>query len=99
MFTLQISTNILLFIVSVLGIINNRRNILLLLMSIEVVLLSLNLNFIVMSVYFDDFTGQLLAFFILTVAAAESAVGLAVIIIYYRLRGGIAIFQPILVKG
>lgn len=99
MFTLQISTNILLFIISIIGIILNRRNILVLLMSIEVVLLSLNLNFIIISVYLDDFTGQLLSFFILTVAAAESAVGLAVIIIYYRLRGGIAMFQPVLVKG
>jgi NADH-quinone oxidoreductase subunit K len=75
----------------------NRRNILIILMSIELALLGLNLNFILFSIYFDDAYGQLFSLFILTVAAAESAVGLAIIIIYYRLRGSILINQlPVL---
>jgi NADH-quinone oxidoreductase subunit K len=76
----------------------NRRNILIILMCIEMVLLSLNLNFIVFSVYFDDLYGQLFSLFILTVAAAESAIGLAIIIIYYRLRGSILIEQTNILK-
>ena len=68
-------------------------------MCIELMLLSLNLNFIVFSVYFDDLYGQLFSLFILTVAAAESAVGLAIIIIYYRVRGNISIDQNYLLRG
>ena len=75
----------------------NRRNILIILMCIELALLGLNLNFILFSIYFDDIYGQLFSLFILTVAAAESALGLAIIIIYYRLRGSILIDQlPVL---
>ena len=99
MFLIQITSNIFLFFIGLFGIILNRRNILIVLMCLEVVLLSLNLNFIVMSSYLDDFSGLIFAFFILTVAAAESAVGLAVIIIYYRLRGDITMFQPVSLKG
>lgn len=82
-----------------LGIVFNRRSILIILMCIELMLLSLNLNFIVFSVYFDDLFGQLFALFILTVAASESAVGLAIIIIYYRVRGNISIDQNYLLKN
>jgi NADH-quinone oxidoreductase subunit K len=99
MFLVQIASNIFLFFIGLFGIILNRRNILIVLMCLEIVLLSLNLNFIVMSSYLDDFSGQIFAFFVLTVAAAESAVGLAVIIIYYRLRGSITMFQPVSLKG
>ena len=99
MFLIQITSNIFLFFIGLFGIILNRRNILIVLMCLEMVLLSLNLNFIVMSSYLDDFSGQIFAFFILTVAAAESAVGLAVIIIYYRLRSDITMFQPVSLKG
>ena len=99
MFLIQISSNIFLFFIGLIGMILNRRNILIILMCLEIVLLSIDLNFIIMSVYFDDLPGQIFAFFILTVAAAESAVGLAVIIIYYRLRGDIKMFQPIALKG
>jgi NADH-quinone oxidoreductase subunit K len=81
------------------GIVFNRRSILIILMCIELMLLSLNLNFIVFSVYFDDLYGQLFSLFILTVAASESAVGLAIIIIYYRVRGNISIEQNYLLKG
>jgi NADH-quinone oxidoreductase subunit K len=93
MFIIQLTANIFLFIISSLGIVLNRKNILITLMCIELVLLSLNLNFIVFSVYLDDLYGQLFSLFILTVAAAESAIGLAIIILYYRIRGSISMDQ------
>ena len=93
MFLRQLTSNIFLFTIGLFGIVLNRRNILIILMCIELVLLSLNLNFIIFSVYFDDLYGQIFSLFILTVAAAESAVGLAIIIIYYRIRGSILIGQ------
>ena len=99
MFLTQLVTNIFLFSIGLLGIVLNRRNILIILMCIELVLLSLNLNFILFSVYFDDLYGQLFSLFILTVAAAESAIGLAIIIIYYRIRGSISINQIAVLKG
>ena len=72
MFLNQLTSNIFLFFIGLLGIVLNRRNILIVLMCIEIILLSLNLNFIVLSTYLDDFCGQVFSFFILTVAAAES---------------------------
>ena len=99
MFTLQISINFVLFIISLSGLIRNRQNILIVLMSIELLLLSINLNFILFSVYLDDLYGQLFSFFILTVAAAESAIGLAIIIIYYKIRGNISITSKVALKG
>jgi NADH-quinone oxidoreductase subunit K len=99
MFILQITTNFLLFTISLNGLIRNRQNILIVLMSIELLLLSINLNFVIFSIYLDDLYGQLFSFFILTVAAAESAVGLAIIIIYYRIRGNILITQKAALKG
>ncbi len=99
MFLAQLTTNILLFIIGLVGIVLNRRNILIILMCVELVLLSLNLNFIIFSVYFDDLYGQLFSLFILTVAAAESAIGLAIIIIYYRLRSSISMDQIVVLKG
>ena len=91
MFIIQISVNIFLFVISSIGLVLNRKNILITLMCIELVLLSLNLNFILFSVYLDDLYGQLFSLFILTIAASESAIGLAIIIVYYRVRGNIAI--------
>jgi NADH-quinone oxidoreductase subunit K len=99
MFLRQLTINIFLYIIGMIGIVFNRRSILIILMCIELMLLSLNLNFIVFSVYFDDLYGQLFSLFILTVAASESAVGLAIIIIYYRVRGNISIEQNYLLKG
>lgn len=97
MFITQLAANSLIFIIGLVGIALNKRNILVVLMCIELVLLSLNMNFIIFSVYFDDLYGQLFSFFILTVAASESAIGLAIVIIYYRLRGSISIEQvPVL---
>lgn len=99
MLIVQLVSNMFLFLIGVLGILLNRRSILIIFMCVEVILLSLNLNFIVVSTYLDDIQGQLFAFFILTVAAAESAVGLAIIILYYKLRGDIDMFQSISLKG
>tara|TARA_A100001035_G_C27574920_1_gene404857 strand:- start:80 stop:379 length:300 start_codon:yes stop_codon:yes gene_type:complete len=98
MFLIQLTTNFLLFITGTIGMVINRRNILIVLMCIEMMLLSLNLNFIVFSVYLDDLYGQIFSLFILTVAAAESAIGLAIIIIYYRLRGSILMDQISVLK-
>jgi NADH-quinone oxidoreductase subunit K len=69
----------------------NRKNILLLVIDIEIMLLAVNLNFVVFSVFLDDLLGQLFTLIVLTVAAAESALGLAILIVYYRVRGGIAL--------
>ena len=98
MFLTQVSANILLFFIGLIGVILNRRNILIILMCIELLLLSLNMNFILFSVYLDDLYGQLFSFFILTIAAAESAIGLAIIIIYYRIRGNILVNDKFIIK-
>ena len=98
MLHLQLAANIFLFLIGIFGIIFQRRNILIVLMCIELLLLSVNLNFIVFSVYLDDFLGQLFSLFILTVAASESAIGLAIIILYFRLRGSISIVLPTVLK-
>lgn len=99
MFISQISVNIVLFLISVLGIILNKRNVLVILMCIELMLLSVNMNFILYSIYLDDFYGQLFSLFVLTVAASESAVGLAILIVYYRLLGNIIISGTTALKG
>jgi NADH-quinone oxidoreductase subunit K len=93
MFLMQFTVNIAVFLIGIVGMVINRRNVLIILMCIEMALLGLNLNFILFSIYFDDLYGQLFSLFILTVAAAESAIGLAIIIIYYRLRGAILMDQ------
>ena len=90
MFVTQLSVNLLIFAIGFSGIMIHRRSILFILISLELILLSLSLNFVLFSVYFDDLYGQLFSLFILTVAAAESAVGLAIIIDYYRIRGSIS---------
>ena len=99
MFNIQLITNIFVFIIAILGIVFNRRNILIVLMCIEIILLSVNLNFIVFSVYLDDFYGQIFSLFILTIAAAESAIGLAILILYYRVKGNISISEIAVLKG
>jgi len=80
---------IALFLIGVLGLVLNRKNILITLMSIELMLLAINLNFIVFSIYLDDLAGYIFVLFILTIAAAESAIGLAILTIYYRLKNTI----------
>nr|YP_009647102.1 NADH dehydrogenase subunit 4L [Chloroparvula japonica]QBX98773.1 NADH dehydrogenase subunit 4L [Chloroparvula japonica] len=89
----------ILFLLGIWGIYLNRKNIILMLMSIELMLLAVNLNFLVFSVYLDDMMGQLFALLVLTVAAAESAIGLALLVVYYRVRGSIAVEFISLMKG
>lgn len=88
-----------LFLLGVWGIFLNRKNIIVMLMSIELMLLAVNFNFLVFSVYVDDVLGQVFSLFILTVAAAESAIGLALLVIYYRARGTVAVEFINLMKG
>lgn len=85
--------NFFLFCLGLLGIILNRQNIIIILMSIELLLLSINLNFIYFSVFIDDLIGQLFSLYILTVAAAESAIGLAIMIVFFKLYGDISIYK------
>lgn len=89
----------IIFLLGVLGIILNRRNIIVLIMSIELMLLAVNLNFITYSTLLDDWIGQGLGIWILTVAASESAIGLAILVAYYRVRGTIAVMYINLIKG
>ncbi len=88
-----------LFFIGLSGIMLNKKNIVVMLMSIELVLLSINFNFIIFSVFLDDVLGQIFALFILTVAAAESAIGLAILVVYYRIRGTVSIEYINLLKG
>ena len=74
----------ILFAISVVGIFLNRRNVIILLMAIELMLLAVNINFVAFSHYLDDIAGQVFVFFILTVAAAESAIGLAILVVLFR---------------
>jgi len=94
-----LSVNTILFFVGMLGLVLNRKNILIILMSIELMLLSVCMNFIVFSVHFDDLLGQIFSLFILTIAAAESAIGLAILVIYYRVRGTIAVEHVQTMRG
>jgi len=87
------------FLVGVSGLFLTRKHIILLLLSVELIFLSINYNFIIFSVFMDDMLGQYYALCILTVAAAESAIGLAILVIFYRLRGGISLDLINLLKG
>jgi len=91
--------SILLFLIGLMGIFLVKKNIIIILMSIELILLAVNLNFIIFSVYLNDITGQIFGLFIITVAAAESAIGLAILVIYYRIKGIISINFINSIKG
>jgi NADH:ubiquinone oxidoreductase subunit K len=91
--------SLFLFFLGVWGILVIRTNIIIILLSIELMLFSINLNFILFSVYLDDILGQIFALLILTVAAAESAIGLAILVIHYRISGIISIGYLIQLKG
>jgi len=80
-----------LLILGVFGVFLTRRHLILILISIELILLSVNLNFVVFSVYLDDIVGQVFSLFVLMVAAAESSIGLAILVVYYRLFGTISV--------
>lgn len=89
----------LLFLISVLGIFLNQKNILVMLMSLEMMFLSVSFNLIFSSIYLDDIVGQIFSLLILTVAAAESSIGLAILVVYYRIRSNITVELMALVKG
>ena len=89
----------IIFSIGVIGIFLNRKNIIIILMSIELILLSVNINLVSFSIYLQDLAGQVFTMFILTVAAAEAAVGLAIIVIYYKNKGSIQVEQIKSLKG
>ncbi len=89
----------ILFCLSVAGIFLNRKNVIILLMSIELMLLAVNMNFVAFSHYLNDLAGQVFVFFILTVAAAESAIGLAILVVLFRNRRTINVADLDLMKG
>lgn len=89
----------LLFVIGLLGIVLNRKNIIIILMSIELMLLAVNINMVSFSSYLHDLTGQVFTFFILTIAAAEVAIGLAILTVFYRNRKSIEIDDAKVMKG
>ena len=89
----------ILFTLGVFGIFINRKNVIVILMSIELILLSVNINFVAFSTFLGDLTGQVFALLVLTVAAAEAAIGLAILVVYYRNRGTIAVEDINMMKG
>jgi len=89
----------LVFSIGIFGIILNRKNVIIMLMSIELMLLAVNINLVAFSNYLGDLVGQVFALFILTVAAAEAAIGLAILLVYFRNRGDIAVDDINLMKG
>ena len=89
----------ILFGMGVLGLIANRKNLIIMLMSIELILLAVNINFVAFSAYLHDLVGQVFAMFVLTVAAGEAAIGLAILVIYFRGRGTIAVDDANRMKG
>jgi NADH-quinone oxidoreductase subunit K len=89
----------ILFTIGVFGIFLNRKNVIVILMSVEILLLSVSINLVAFSAYLDDLVGQVFALIVLTVAAAESAIGLAIIVVYFRNRGSIAVEDINMMKG
>jgi len=89
----------ILFVTGVFGIFMNRKNIITILMSIELILLAVNLNLVAFSAFLHDLAGQVFALFILTVAAAEAAIGLAILVVFFRNRGSIAVDDVNTMKG
>ncbi|MDJ0613897.1 MAG: NADH-quinone oxidoreductase subunit NuoK [Rhizobiaceae bacterium] len=94
-----LSVSAVLFSIGMLGIFLNRKNILIILMSIEIILLSVNLNFVAFSQHLNDLMGQVFALFVLTVAAAEAAIGLAILVVFFRNKGSIAVEDVNAMKG
>jgi NADH-quinone oxidoreductase subunit K len=88
-----------LFVLGVVGIFINRKNVIIILMSIELLLLAVNINFVAFSAYLHQVHGQIFAMFVLTVAAGEAAIGLAILVIYFRNRGTIAVDDADMMKG
>ena len=89
----------ILFTIGVFGIFVNRKNVIVILMSIELILLAVNINLVAFSAYLHEVTGQIFAMIVLTVAAAEAAVGLAILVTFFRNRGDIAVDDASMMKG
>jgi NADH-quinone oxidoreductase subunit K len=89
----------ILFTIGVFGIFLNRKNVIVILMSVELLLLAVSINMVAFSTFLGDLVGQVFALVVLTVAAAESAIGLAIIVVYFRNRGSIAVDDINLLKG
>tara|TARA_B100001248_G_scaffold262287_1_gene257310 strand:+ start:309 stop:614 length:306 start_codon:yes stop_codon:yes gene_type:complete len=89
----------MLFVIGIFGLFLNRKNVIILLMSIELMLLSVNINLVAFSSYMNDLVGQVFTLFVLTVAAAEAAIGLAILVSFFRVRGTIAVEDVNVMKG
>ena len=89
----------ILFTLGILGIFINRKNVIVILMSVELILLAVNINLVAFSSFLGDLVGQVFALLVLTVAAAEAAIGLAILVVFYRARGSIAVEDINLMKG
>ncbi len=89
----------IIFLIGIVGIFLNRKNVIVILMSIELILLSVNINLVSFSIYMNDISGQIFTLFILTVAAAEAAIGLAIIVVFYRNSGTIRVEEIEKLKG
>ncbi|HZG45573.1 MAG TPA: NADH-quinone oxidoreductase subunit NuoK [Allosphingosinicella sp.] len=94
-----VAVGAVLFVLGVFGIFLNRKNVIVILMAIELILLAVNINLVAFSVFLGDMVGQVFAMFVLTVAAAEAAIGLAILVIYFRNRGTIAVDDINQMKG
>ena len=94
-----LSVAAILFTLGIFGIFLNRKNVIIILMSVELILLSVNINLVAFSSFLGDISGQIFALFVLTVAAAEAAIGLAILVVYFRNRGSIAVEDVNLMKG
>jgi len=94
-----LTVSAVIFTIGVFGIFLNRRNVIVMLMSIELILLSANINFMAFSAQLGDLTGQVFSLFVLTVAAAEAAIGLAILVVFFRNRGSIAVEDVNMMKG
>ena len=101
MITLEhyLSVAVVLFVIGIFGLFLNRKNIIILLMSIELMLLSVNINLVAFSSFLNDLVGQIFTLFVLTVAAAEAAIGLAILVSFFRNRGTIAVEDVNVMKG
>jgi NADH-quinone oxidoreductase subunit K len=94
-----LSVGAILFTIGIFGIFLNRKNVIIILMSVELILLAVNINLVAFSAFLGDIVGQVYALIVLTVAAAEAAIGLAILVAYYRNRGSIAVEDVNLMKG
>ena len=94
-----LTVSAILLVLGIVGIFLNRKNVIVILMSVELILLAVNLNLVAFSARLDDLAGQVFALFVLTVAAAEAAIGLAIVVIYFRNRGSIEVEDISTLKG